>query len=42
MDMCGGKYEEALHIFNSTSLENSPSLLASYASTALFRYKNGT
>jgi serine/threonine protein kinase len=37
IDMCRGKYEEALQIFNSTPLENSPSLLASYTSTALFR-----
>jgi tetratricopeptide (TPR) repeat protein len=35
--MCRGKYEEALHIFNTTPLEESPSLLASYTSTALFR-----
>ncbi len=37
IDMCRGKYEEALHIFNTTPLEESPSLLASYTSTALFR-----
>src|SRR5450432_3865161 len=37
INMCRGKYEEALQIFNSTPLENSPSLLASYTSTALFR-----
>ncbi|HMB83775.1 MAG TPA: protein kinase [Terriglobales bacterium] len=37
IDMCRGKYEEAFQIFNSTPLEKSPSLLASYTSTALFR-----
>jgi serine/threonine protein kinase len=37
IDMCRGKYEEALQIFNSTPLEKSPSLLAFYTSTALFR-----
>jgi len=37
IDMCRGKYEEAFEIFNSTPLEKSPSLLASYTSTALFR-----
>jgi serine/threonine protein kinase/Tfp pilus assembly protein PilF len=37
IDMCRGKYEEAFHIFNTTPLEKSPSLLASYTSTALFR-----
>jgi serine/threonine protein kinase/Tfp pilus assembly protein PilF len=37
IDMCRGKYEEAFQIFNSTPLEQSPSLLASYTSTALFR-----
>jgi tetratricopeptide (TPR) repeat protein len=37
IDMCRGKYEEAFEIFNSTPLEQSPSLLASYTSTALFR-----
>jgi tetratricopeptide (TPR) repeat protein len=35
--MCRGKYEEAFQIFNTTPLEQSPSLLASYTSTALFR-----
>jgi serine/threonine protein kinase/Flp pilus assembly protein TadD len=37
IDMCRGKYEEAFEIFNSTPLENNPSLLAFYTSTALFR-----
>jgi tetratricopeptide (TPR) repeat protein len=37
IDMCRGKYEEAFQIFNSTPLENNPSLLAFYTSTALFR-----
>jgi tetratricopeptide (TPR) repeat protein/predicted Ser/Thr protein kinase len=37
IDMCRGKYEEAFLIFNSTPLEKSPSLLAFYSSTALFR-----
>jgi eukaryotic-like serine/threonine-protein kinase len=37
IDMCRGKYEEALQIFNTTPLEKSPSLLAFYSSTALFR-----
>jgi tetratricopeptide (TPR) repeat protein len=37
IDMCRGKYEEAFQIFNSTPLEKSPSLLAFYTSTALFR-----
>src|SRR5208282_3118793 len=37
IDMCRGKYEEALQIFKTTPLEKSPSLLASYTSTALFR-----
>jgi serine/threonine protein kinase/Flp pilus assembly protein TadD len=37
IDMCRGKYEEAFQIFNTTPLEKSPSLLASYTSTALFR-----
>jgi tetratricopeptide (TPR) repeat protein len=37
IDMCRGKYEEAFQIFNTTPLEQSPSLLASYTSTALFR-----
>jgi tetratricopeptide (TPR) repeat protein len=37
IDMCRGKYAEAFEIFNSTPLEKSPSLLASYTSTALFR-----
>jgi tetratricopeptide (TPR) repeat protein len=37
IDMCRGKYEEAFQIFNTTPLEMSPSLLASYTSTALFR-----
>jgi tetratricopeptide (TPR) repeat protein len=37
IDMCRGEYEEAFQIFNSTPLEKSPSLLASYTSTALFR-----
>jgi tetratricopeptide (TPR) repeat protein len=37
IDMCRGKYEEAFEIFNSTPLEKSPSLLAFYTSTALFR-----
>ena len=35
--MCRGKYQEAYEIFHSTPLEESPSLLASYTSTALFR-----
>jgi serine/threonine protein kinase/Tfp pilus assembly protein PilF len=35
--MCRTKYEEALQIFKTTPLEKSPSLLASYTSTALFR-----
>jgi tetratricopeptide (TPR) repeat protein len=35
--MCRAKYEEALQIFKTTPLEKSPSLLASYTSTALFR-----
>jgi len=37
IDMCRGKYDEAFQIFNTTPLEKSPSLLASYTSTALFR-----
>jgi eukaryotic-like serine/threonine-protein kinase len=37
INMCRGKYEEAFQIFNTTPLEKSPSLLASYTSTALFR-----
>ncbi len=37
IDMCRGQYEEAFQIFNTTPLEKSPSLLASYTSTALFR-----
>jgi eukaryotic-like serine/threonine-protein kinase len=37
IDMCRGKYEEAFQIFNTTPLEKSPSLLAFYTSTALFR-----
>jgi len=37
IDMCRGKYEEAFQIFHTTPLEESPSLLASYTSTALFR-----
>jgi eukaryotic-like serine/threonine-protein kinase len=37
IDMCRGRYEEALQIFNTTPLEKSPSLLAFYTSTALFR-----
>jgi tetratricopeptide (TPR) repeat protein len=37
IDMCRGKYEEALQIFISTPMEKSPSLLAFYTSTALFR-----
>jgi tetratricopeptide (TPR) repeat protein len=37
IDMCRGKYEEALQIFSTTPLEKSPSLLASYTSAALFR-----
>jgi tetratricopeptide (TPR) repeat protein len=37
IDMCRGKYEEAYQIFNTTPLEKSPSLLAFYTSTALFR-----
>lgn len=37
IDMCRGRYEEAFQIFNTTPLEMSPSLLASYKSTALFR-----
>lgn len=37
IDMCRGKYEEALQIFSTTPLEKSPSLLAFYSSTALFR-----
>ena len=37
IDMCRGKYEEAFEIFHSTPLEESPSMLASYTSTALFR-----
>jgi len=37
INMCRGKYEEALQIFSTTPLEKSPSLLASYTSTALFR-----
>jgi tetratricopeptide (TPR) repeat protein/predicted Ser/Thr protein kinase len=37
IDMCRGKYQEAFQIFNSTPLEKSPSLLAFYTSTALFR-----
>jgi serine/threonine protein kinase/Flp pilus assembly protein TadD len=37
IDMCRGEYEEAFQIFNTTPLEMSPSLLASYTSTALFR-----
>ena len=37
IDMCRGKYEEAFQIFNTTPLEKSPSRLASYTSTALFR-----
>jgi tetratricopeptide (TPR) repeat protein len=42
IDMCRGKYEEAFQIFNSTPLEKSPSLLAFYTSTALFRLgRNG-
>ena len=32
-----GKYDEAFQIFNTTPLEKSPALLASYTSTALFR-----
>jgi tetratricopeptide (TPR) repeat protein len=39
IDMCRGKYEEAFQIFNSTPLEKSPSLLAFYTSTALFRLR---
>jgi tetratricopeptide (TPR) repeat protein len=35
--MCRAKYEEAFQIFHTTPLEKSPSLLASYTSTALFR-----
>jgi tetratricopeptide (TPR) repeat protein len=42
IDMCRGKYEEALQIFNSTPLEKSPSLLAFYTSTALFRLGRNT
>jgi tetratricopeptide (TPR) repeat protein len=41
IDMCRGKYEEAFQIFNTTPLEKSPSLLASYTSTALFRLGRG-
>src|SRR5260370_9022210 len=37
INMCRAKYEEAFQIFNTTPLEKSPSLLASYTSTALFR-----
>ena len=37
IDMCRAKYQEAYDIFHSTPLEESPSLLASYTSTALFR-----
>jgi serine/threonine protein kinase/Flp pilus assembly protein TadD len=37
IDMCRGKYEDAYQIFNSTPLENNPSLLALYTSTSLFR-----
>jgi tetratricopeptide (TPR) repeat protein len=37
INMCRGKYEEAFQIFKTTPLEKSPSLLASYTSTALFR-----
>jgi tetratricopeptide (TPR) repeat protein len=37
IDMCRGKYEDAHQIFNSTPLENNPSLLALYSSTSLFR-----
>jgi eukaryotic-like serine/threonine-protein kinase len=37
INMCRAKYEEALQIFHTTPLEKSPSLLASYTSTALFR-----
>ncbi len=37
IDMCRGKYQEAFQIFNSTPLEQNPSLLAFYTSNALFR-----
>ncbi|HMD18199.1 MAG TPA: protein kinase [Terriglobales bacterium] len=37
IEMCWGKYDEAFQIFNTTPLEKSPSMLASYRSTALFR-----
>jgi len=37
IDMCRGQYEEAFQIFHTTPMEKSPSLLASYTSTALFR-----
>ena len=37
IDMCRAKYEEAFQIFNSTPLEQNPSLLAFYTSNALFR-----
>ena len=37
IDMCRGQYEEAFQIFHTTPMEKSPSLVASYTSTALFR-----
>jgi tetratricopeptide (TPR) repeat protein len=37
IDMCRGRYQEAFQIFNSTPLEQNPSLLAFYTSNALFR-----
>jgi tetratricopeptide (TPR) repeat protein len=37
IDMCLAKYEDAFQIFNSTPLQKSPSMLASYTSNALFR-----
>jgi serine/threonine protein kinase len=37
INMCRAKYQEAYQIFHTTPLEKSPSLLASYTSTALFR-----
>jgi len=37
INMCLAKYEDAFQIFNSTPLQKSPSMLASYTSNALFR-----
>jgi len=37
IEMCRAKYAHAFEIFNSTPLKQSPTMLASYSATALFR-----